>query len=109
VGVDLSALSDDELLRRFRSGDDAAFGALDDRYRGRVTAYATRLLYTTYAAEDVVHEAFLSAHVTLRRDEQAVRVGPWLHALVHSHCVDRWRVHGSRLAADLNGQARAWA
>jgi RNA polymerase sigma factor (sigma-70 family) len=81
---DLAALSDPELLARFRQQRDAAaFEAIVRRHGPRVLAACRKVLPETADAED----AFQATFVILLRDSQAVRragaLGPWLYGVAH--------------------------
>lgn len=51
-------MSDEELVRRFRAGDDAAFEALYERHHAWVVALAFRFLGDRDAALDVLQDTF---------------------------------------------------
>ena len=53
-------MSDELLLEKAKSGDQAAFRELYDRHRNPVFRFAYRLLGSVETAEDVTHDAFLS-------------------------------------------------
>ncbi|MCW2966819.1 MAG: sigma-70 family polymerase sigma factor, partial [Solirubrobacteraceae bacterium] len=58
--------TDEELVRRLRAGDEAAFAAIVGRYGRRLEAHARRTLSGRgHDAEDVVQEAFVRAHRAL--------------------------------------------
>lgn len=52
---------DAELLARFHSGDDAALGALYERYEGPVFRFLLGILRDHHRAEDVLQETFVQA------------------------------------------------
>jgi RNA polymerase sigma-70 factor (ECF subfamily) len=56
---DTGNLSDDDLLRRLRSGDEEAFAALYRRRQGSVYRFALRMTGRTAVAEDVTQEVFM--------------------------------------------------
>ncbi|HEX7896640.1 MAG TPA: sigma factor-like helix-turn-helix DNA-binding protein [Planctomycetota bacterium] len=51
-------MSDEELVRRFRDGDDAAFEALYERHHAWIAALALRFLGDRDAALDVLQDTF---------------------------------------------------
>jgi RNA polymerase sigma-70 factor (ECF subfamily) len=81
--------SDDALMRALAGRDLNALAALYDRY-GRVAyALAYRILGEPEAAEDVVHDAFISAWrgaTTYKSDRGNVR--GWLLSIAHHRAVD---------------------
>lgn len=54
--------SDEALVERVRSGDEAAFAVLVHRYSGRIHAIAMGMVRHEQDARDVVQETFLSVH-----------------------------------------------
>src|ERR1700750_488730 len=62
--------SDEQLLSAFRSGNDAAFDVLHERYRQRLFAYVRQMLSvgSRQDAEDVLQDVFVRAYGSLRSD-----------------------------------------
>jgi RNA polymerase sigma-70 factor (ECF subfamily) len=90
--VTLADLSDTELVRRMRSGDEAAWAVFVERYSRYVYAIATRAYrLREHDAEDVFQEVFARAYAHLEslRSDDAVR--PWIGQLTRRLCVDRLR------------------
>jgi RNA polymerase sigma factor (sigma-70 family) len=94
--------SDEELLEAIGAGEEAALGALYDRF-GRV-AYrvAFRILRDQALAEDAVQEAFLAIwrSADSYRRERA-KPSTWLLTLVHRRAVDLVRREDRRRAEPL--------
>jgi len=84
-----AAATDDELLRRVRSGDDRAFRELFARHAPLANALAHRLVRQTHLAEEIVQEAFLSIWRSPERyDRSRGSVRSWLMGTVHHRAVD---------------------
>jgi RNA polymerase sigma factor (sigma-70 family) len=88
----LATLTDADLVARCRTGDQAAWSALVERFSRYVYAIAVqafRLRETD--AEDVFQEVFARTyeHLGKLRDDAAIR--PWLGQLTRRLCVDRLR------------------
>jgi RNA polymerase sigma-70 factor (ECF subfamily) len=58
--ADYSFCSDQELTDLLKSGDQAAFTEIYDRYMGVLYLHALKLLKDEQEAEDIIHELFLS-------------------------------------------------
>jgi len=84
--------SDDELIGRVRSGDEAAMAELYDRHSPVVYGVAMRVLGNAEAAEDVLQEVFLqlwkSPHAF---DAARGSLGPWLAMIARNRSVDALR------------------
>jgi RNA polymerase sigma factor (sigma-70 family) len=88
---------DARLVERLRAGDELAFEAIVARHRPRLLAFARRILRSRPdAAEDVVQEALMRAHLALRRDDREILLRPWLFKLTRNCALDEI----SRVKAD---------
>jgi RNA polymerase sigma factor (sigma-70 family) len=99
--------SDDQLVALFRAGHDEAFGAIHDRYRQRLLAYARQMLGGSRSdAEDVLQDVFLRAYHALRVDGRPVTLRAWLYRVAHNRCIDQIR-RPNPAAADIFDLNRA--
>jgi RNA polymerase sigma factor (sigma-70 family) len=88
----LTTLSDDDLVARFRSGDDAPFDEIHRRYRGALLAFARRMLRGTgHDADDVVQDALIRAYRGLRATDRPMALRPWLYMIVRNRALDELR------------------
>ena len=69
---------DDDLLHRWRSGDERAFDELFLRYYGPVYRVLQRTVGSAEEAEDLAQETFLALHRSPPRLAGAA-LGPWLY------------------------------
>ncbi|MGH2452038.1 MAG: sigma-70 family RNA polymerase sigma factor [Candidatus Limnocylindria bacterium] len=85
----MNAPTDDELMAAIARRDLSALSALYDRYGRYAYTLAYRILGEAEAAEDVVHDAFISAWrgATGYRRERGNPRG-WLLSIVHHRAVD---------------------
>lgn len=82
-----AALSDEELLQRYRTGGDIAdLGTLYDRHLVEVFAVCRRYLQPDEEAEDAVMHLFEQLVVKLRQHEVS-NFPAWLHATARNHCL----------------------
>src|SRR6266568_4001357 len=112
MGIERVESSDAELVRRIRTGDIGAYGALVSRYRDRLGRYALHMLGDREDAEEALQDSFVRAYRSLARCDDPARFGAWLYGIL----VNRCRTSGARAArrrlfvrdADaLHGAARA--
>ena len=88
----LASSSDDELVARFRCGDDAPFDEIHRRYHGALLAFARRMLNASGRdAEDVVQDAFIRAYRGLRVTDRPMALRPWLYMIVRNRALDELR------------------
>jgi RNA polymerase sigma-70 factor (ECF subfamily) len=88
----LADLPDAELVRRMRTGDEAAWTAFVERYSRYVYAIAIRAYgLREHDAEDVFQEVFTRAysHLGSLRSDEGVK--PWIAQTTRHLCIDRLR------------------
>ncbi|HXG77633.1 MAG TPA: sigma-70 family RNA polymerase sigma factor [Gaiellaceae bacterium] len=85
----LSGVPDAELVRRCRSGDQAAWEALVERYSRYVYAICTRgFRLSDDDAEDVFQDVFARVFTHLDRLRDASALRPWIAQLTRRRCLD---------------------
>lgn len=105
-----SRLTDDQLVARFRRGDDSAFSEIHDRYRSALMAFARRMLHTSgHDADDVVQDAFMRAYRGLRVTDRPMTLRPWLYMIVRNRALDELRAPQRAEAYDDDTRMRALA
>ncbi|MBI4576606.1 MAG: sigma-70 family RNA polymerase sigma factor [Planctomycetes bacterium] len=87
----VAGLEDAELVRRSRAGDQHAFRALVERYRGRIYWVAYHMIHDREEAHDVAQEAFIRVYRALDRFDLERRFYTWLYQIVVHLCIDYLR------------------
>lgn len=77
---------DDELMRRVRGGDIAAFEILAERHYPVFLRFAWRQLGQREDAEEVVQDSLVRAFRAMRRGRLPDRFRPWLMRIVVNRC-----------------------
>jgi RNA polymerase sigma factor (sigma-70 family) len=93
--------SDAELVSRCRSGEQAAWNELVERFSRYVYAIAVQAFrLPPHEAEDVFQEVFARVyeHLGRLRSDDAIR--PWIAQLTRRLCIDRLRAGGRETLAD---------
>jgi RNA polymerase sigma-70 factor (TIGR02960 family) len=85
------------LLRRARSGDEAAFGQLTEAHRSELHIHCYRILGSVQDAEDLVQETLLAAWRGLDRFEGRASLRTWLYTIATNRCLNALRDRGRRL------------
>ena len=90
--LSLTTLTDDELVARFRRGDDAPFDEIHRRYHTALLAFARRMLNASgHDPEDVVQDALIRAYRGLRATDRPMALRPWLYMIVRNRALDELR------------------
>jgi RNA polymerase sigma-70 factor (ECF subfamily) len=88
---------DEDLVRRWRGGEEEAFSLLYHRYRQPVLSTAYRIIRNPEEAQDATQEIFLKVYHALPGwDPGKSRLSTWLYRLAANHSIDRWRVQHRR-------------
>ncbi len=98
--------SDEDLVQRFQSGDEAAFVDIVARFDPAVLELAWRMTGDRDSGEDVRQVAWIQIHRGLRRFEGRARLSTWIHRIVLNLCHDRRRRHASRDQAEERFRSR---
>ena len=94
-------VTDERLLERARSGDEAAFLLLYERYRDAMFRFAYRLLGSAESAEDVTHDCFLSLIKQPERfDPERATLRTYLYAAVRNLALKQFRRLTSEIAVE---------
>lgn len=81
--------SDEHLMRRAVSGDEAAFEALFERYQARLVGYCVRMVSNRAEAEEVAAEAFLAIFRRRETYQYPRPFRPWLFAIARNAAIAR--------------------
>lgn len=98
--------SDEDLLRRCRSGrDPAAFESLVRRYETELFSYLRRYLGNAEMAEDVFQATFLQVHLKQDQFEEGRRFRPWLYTIATNQAIDAQRRNKRHRMVSLDNHA----
>jgi RNA polymerase sigma-70 factor, ECF subfamily len=78
----MDTFSEDEVVRRCRSGDEDAFKELVDHYRDLVFAFLAQTGLDRNRAEDLAQDVFLRVHRGLPYFRGEARLSTWIYRIV---------------------------
>lgn len=73
--------SDSDLVRRARSGDKAAFDAIDRRYRGMLFGFLLRYVRGAELAEELTQRTLIRAYEVIGQLREESKLVGWLHRI----------------------------
>ena len=81
----LAAAPDARLVALSRAGDEGAFAAIVERYRGPLARYCRRFLAPA-SADDALQQTFINAHAALTSESAGVPLAlkPWLYRVARN-------------------------
>lgn len=97
--------SDEELMRRFQSGEEAAFRVLFDRYASHLINFAYRLLARRDESEDLAQEVLLRVYKGRDRFDPSRLFRPWIFSIAARLASNRLRYTKRHPAVSLDKPA----
>ncbi|QGQ96496.1 sigma-70 family RNA polymerase sigma factor [Paenibacillus psychroresistens] len=79
---------DQELIKRAKNGDQAAFSDLVMKHRSKAVDWARSITHDSYLAEDIAQNAILRSYLHLESLEHPDRFLPWLRNIVRNQAID---------------------
>jgi RNA polymerase sigma factor (sigma-70 family) len=85
--------SDQDLVKSFRLGDEAAITELVHRYKNNVYTSIYIMVKDKYVAEDLFQDTFLKIVNNIRNDKYSEqgKFLPWALRIAHNLCIDHFR------------------
>lgn len=105
--------TDEELVAAVLRGERELFGALVERYQGRLVNYLYRLLRSVEDAHELSQEVFIKVYQALDRYDPRYRFSTWIFRVAQNAAIDEIRKRRVRLVSfegreDEEGEAREW-
>ena len=100
-------MTDDALMEAVRTGDDAAFGVIVDRYKDSLVNYLTHLVRSREHAEEIAQDAFVRLYRSAANYRERDKLGPYLFRIATNLTVSeirrqrRWNLLLPRLHASM--------
>ena len=79
--TDASAISDAEVMLRVKTGDDAAFDYLVQKYRRPIIGFMYRMARNSATAEELAQEVFLRVYRSRSNYEPSAKFSTWLYRI----------------------------
>lgn len=100
-GLDLSLQqpiphTDNNLVREFIAGNDAAFTSLVTKYKDALTNYLNMMVGNYDVASDLTQETFLRVYRNIRRYSNIYQFSTWLYRIATNLAIDEMRYRKRR-------------
>ncbi|MGF1528876.1 MAG: RNA polymerase sigma factor [Candidatus Competibacterales bacterium] len=95
--------SDEQLMERYRDGDDAAFERLYSRHRGPLYRYFLRQCGGEATAEELFQDVWLKLIKARGRYRVTARFTTYLYQMAHRRLIDHYRRTKVRVALESYG------
>ena len=86
--LDLSKLSDEEVIEITRNKDKEVYAEVVKRYQRKLMRYAKYLINDDERAADVVQDAFIKAYVKLNSFDSKRQFSSWIYRIVHNEAIN---------------------
>jgi RNA polymerase sigma-70 factor (TIGR02960 family) len=86
-----------QLLARAQTGDETAFEALSESFRGELQVHCYRIVGSVQDAEDLVQETLMAAWRAVEHFERRSSLRSWLYRIATNRCLNHLRDRGRRL------------
>jgi RNA polymerase sigma-70 factor (ECF subfamily) len=83
--------TDDQLLKRYRQGDEDAFRKIVDRYKNPLYAFLRRFLNRQDLVEDVFQDTFMQLYISQDKFDTSRPLRPWLFTIAANKAKDALR------------------
>ena len=98
-------LNDEELIRMYlHTQQSNYFGAIYDRYVGKVYSRCLSLTKDAFKAEDYTHDIFLRVHGNLGKFREHSAFSTWLYSISYNYCMDQLRSANRTVIVTLDEQ-----
>ncbi len=84
-------ITDYELIRNFKKGDESAFSQIVLRYQTRLLQIANAVMFDEDEAKDMVQETFIKAYFNLKSFREESSLYTWLYRILYNHCISSLR------------------
>lgn len=91
IKIENKELSEEELCRQMKNGDDHAFEILFERYFDKIYAFIIRRVGHREIAEDLVSNIFLKAFASRARFVWKTSFKSWLYQIANNSLIDHYR------------------
>jgi RNA polymerase sigma-70 factor, ECF subfamily len=86
--IDVSKLSDEEVVEVVRTKDKEIYAEIIKRYQIKLMRYAGYIMGDEQKGADAVQEAFIKAYINLNGFDTKKKFGSWIYRIVHNEAMN---------------------
>lgn len=91
---------DQEILERFRAGDEAAVKAIYEQFSGPVFAISMSILHDRDLAADATQQTFVKAWQAAATYDSSRELAPWIYTIARRTAIDIYRKRQRAISSD---------
>lgn len=89
--MDITLLSDQQLIEQALGGNPSSYGILFDRYRGQLYAATLQKCGDRHDTQDIIQETFVKAYLNLCHYDSRYTFGQWIYTIARNLFIDYTR------------------
>jgi len=86
--VDISTLSDSDVVAIVRTKDKELYAEIIKRYQKKLLRYASYIMKDEHRGADVVQEGFIKAYINLNGFDTKKKFSSWIYRIVHNEAMN---------------------
>lgn len=94
-------MTDEEIVVAVQRGNEKLFGALVERYEGKLMRYAKRFLLEEEDAKDLVQDVFIKGYTNIQSFDASRRFSPWIYRIAHNEFINALRKRKGKESVSL--------
>jgi len=91
--IDISRLSDEQVIGVVRAKDKEAYAEIIKRYQAKLLRYANYILGDEDMGADAVQEALIKAYINLNGFDTRKKFSSWVYRIVHNEAMNELKKH----------------
>jgi RNA polymerase sigma-70 factor (ECF subfamily) len=85
---DTLKLTDEEIVEKVRSNDRDLYAVIIDRYKNKLSRYATNLIHDEDRASHIVQDSLVKAYINLNGFNTKKKFSSWIYRIVHNEAMN---------------------
>lgn len=87
----MNSQSDEELMARYKEGDEAAFQEIYERYSSKIYSFLNSRVFDKNIVGEIMQEVFIKVHRSRNLYNNSFPLAPWLFTITRNVMIDELR------------------